>query len=495
MSRKKSRRRSRRPSTDKESPARGPRPRTARTPSTPRYVVVELRHDSRIAYTGSRFEAPDEVGHQVKRLNAVLEDYRIRSFGSHFGHSTSLIRQRVEAAPPSLGIPVSGAFAHSGFVQIVPRSPGDCARIAKRLNRLSSVWKAVVAPAPVPAGVPDGASVRRRNLEPTQGYLHSAPYGLGAMDVWSMDGARGEGVTVCDIEGGWNLSHDDLPRIKDLGGEPLDELSWRNHGTAVLGEMVAKPGVSGVVGMCHRAKAAVHSARIDGIFNTARAILLASAKLDAGDVILIELQAPGPRGRFVAMQFWDDVFSAIRVATAKGITVVEAAGNGDENFDRAEFRDTGLQKRAGAIVVGAGVPPSNAFDYHGRDDDKRFRYQHIGTPRSRAWFSNYGKIVDVQAWGWHVTTTGYGDALGGDDENAWYTHRFSGTSSASPMVTGAVACLQGRALALKGKPLTPKRVRQILMSTGSRQQAGPKTPVRQRIGAQPDLVKAMKKLR
>ena len=97
-----------------------------------------------------------------------------------------------------------------------------------------------------------------------------------------------------------------------------------------------------------------------------------------------------------------------------------------------------MQKDSGAIVVCAGVPPTNHFDIDSN-------YQSIGVPRSRIWFSNYGKILNVQAWGWHVTTLGYGDAQGGASENTWYTLRFSGTSSASPIVTGSVACLQGRA--------------------------------------------------
>ena len=66
-------------------------------------------------------------------------------------------------------------------------------------------------------------------------------------------------------------------------------------------------------------------------------------------------------------------------------------------------------------------------------------YASLVVPRSRIFFSNYGKIVNVQAWGWHVTTLGYGDAQGDASEDRWYTLRFSGTSSASPIVTGAVA--------------------------------------------------------
>src|SRR5260370_30099792 len=159
--------------------------------------------------------------------------------------------------------------------------------------------------------------------------MHAPPDGIGAMEVWSLKGGKGKGVTICDIEGGWNLTHEDLPPgITVLGGDVLTDPVWRNHGTAVLGEMVSRPGPAGTVGRSPEAGAVVQSAFINGVFNTAGAIANATAHLAAGDVILIELQATGPNGKYVAMQYWDDIFSAIRAATDKGITVVEAAGNG-----------------------------------------------------------------------------------------------------------------------------------------------------------------------
>jgi hypothetical protein len=97
----------------------------------------------------------------------------------------------------------------------------------------------------------------------------------------------------------------------------------------------------------------------------------------------------------------------------------------------------------------------------------------------------------VQGWGREVTTTGYGDLQGGPDEDLWYTNRFSGTSSASPIVVGAVACLQG---ALRGanKPLlSPATARDLLRNTGSPQQSAPARPVTQRIGNRPDLKSAL----
>lgn len=457
---------------------------------TPAYVIAELRHDSRIAYSPSGFAGSTEVEDSTRKLNSVLENFHVKAVNSHFSMKAREIRKRVTEAPASLRQKVSAEFAHSGFVEVRPRKAADAEKLAKQLDKLDSVWKAVVAPQPVPAAAPTGDSTLSRNFEPCQGYLHSPPNGIGAMAVWDTYKAAGRGVTICDIEGNWNFDHEDLPRFRQIGGDLVPDIGWKNHGTAVLGEMVSKRGRSGTVGISHRARAVVQSAVIDGVWNTAGAIANATRRLRAGDVILIELQATGPNGKYVAMQYWDDIFSAIRAAVEKGICVVEAAGNGNENFDLPVFNGTGLQKDSGAIVVGAGIPPTNWFDYFG-DEWGFARYGEIGVPRSRIWFSNYGKIVNVQGWGWHVTSTGYGDAQGGADENRWYTLRFSGTSSASPIVTGAVACIQGHAKSASGSPLTPQQVRALLMKTGTPQQNGPGVPVSQRIGPLPNLVKAL----
>ena len=130
--------------------------------------------------------------------------------------------------------------------------------------------------------------------------------------MWSLAGAKGKGVTICDIEGAWNTKHEDLPAgIPLIGGTIIADLGWRNHGTAVLGEMISPPDSKGCVGISHEAKAIVHSAVIDGVFNLAQALTNATAQLSSGDVILIELQATGPNNKYVAMQFWSDIFLAI----------------------------------------------------------------------------------------------------------------------------------------------------------------------------------------
>lgn len=78
-------------------------------------------------------------------------------------------------------------------------------------------------------------------------------------------------------------------------------------------------------------------------------------------------------------------------------------------------------------------------------------------------------------------------AAGGSDENLWYTDRFSGTSSASPVVVGAIACVQGNRKS-KGQALfTPAQMRNRLRTTGSPQTDAPGRPATQRIGNRPNL--------
>jgi hypothetical protein len=182
--------------------------------------------------------------------------------------------------------------------------------------------------------------------------------------------------------------------------------------------------------------------------------------------------------------------TAIQYAVSRGVIVVEAAGNGYEHLDDPIYGGSGPsgfrdgrpspfareELDSGAILVGAGAPPPGTHDReHGPD-------------RSRLDFSNWGRAIDAQAWGYEVTTTG-GLGTGPDTlrpgpfEDRWYTDRFSGTSSAAPMVAGALACVQGMLRASGRAPLTPEQARLGLRETGSAQ-TGPDEP----IGTRPDIL-------
>ena len=90
-------------------------------------------------------------------------------------------------------------------------------------------------------------------------------------------------------------------------------------------------------------------------------------------------------------------------------------------------------------------------------------------------------------WGREVTSSGYGTLQGGDSEDLWYTDEFSGTSSASPIVVGALACLQG-ALRAAGKcQLAPLAARDALRRFGTTQTPRPGQAGVENIGPRPDL--------
>ena len=182
-------------------------------------------------------------------------------------------------------------------------------------------------------------------LETFQGYLDPAPLGLDARYAWTLPGGRGENVRVCDIEYSWNLTHSDLiaaaanlfiyvKGVYPLPDQAVNEASF-NHGTAVIGEMIAADDGKGITGIAHRAQLGLINPLTGGSTpDVAAAIRRATDAMAAGDVILLEQQSvQGPQfdpttGRgLVPIEFEPDVFNAIKAATNKGIIVVESAGN------------------------------------------------------------------------------------------------------------------------------------------------------------------------
>jgi subtilisin family serine protease len=364
-------------------------------------------------------------------------------------------------------------------------SRGEVARALATLEKHRDVAAAFVPPVPelatvarLPAGDEDGEScpIDTPRYDTRQGYLGPAPAGIDAPFAWALPGGRGAAVRFADVEGAWNREHEDLPRarIVEVGGRHMRGRDWQAHGTAVLGEVAARDNQLGMTGIAPDV-AGIVTASIRDIA-TAEAIDRAQAALAAGDVLLIELHAIGPRRRFIPVEFWDDVYDAVRIATGRGVVVVAAAGNGSENLDHPRYR--GKLDRAGrdsgAILVGAGAPSVDGF-----------------VDRSRLDFSNYGSRVDLQGWGRRVATLDYGDLQGCDADERKYTELFAGTSSASPVVAGAALLVESIYRTERGCPLAPRALRSILAATGSPQTDGPAGPASQRIGPRPDLARAI----
>ncbi len=369
--------------------------------------------------------------------------------------------------------------------------------VAERLNELDTVEAAYVKP---PAAPPEAVEIgefealndmtpiaesppaHTPDFESRQGYLDAAPEGIDARYAWRFSGGRGQGVDIIDLEWGWNFSHEDHQNNQGgvVGGT---NSANNNHGTAVIGEIGADENDFGVTGIASEANISAVAFSMP----TARAIRLAANRLHRGDIMLLEIHRQGPRD-WIPIEWWPDDWAAIRYAVAKGVIVVEAGGNGGEDLDDSIYdnRPSNFpsdwsnpfrrgERDSGAIVVGAGAPPPGT---HGND---------WGPDRSRLGFSNYGSMIDAQGWGREVTSTGYGDLQGGSNRNEWYTDSFSGTSSASPIVVGALACVQGTLRRYGRTQLSPLRARHLLRSTGSPQQDASGRPSSQRIGNRPDL--------
>ncbi|HUU46217.1 MAG TPA: S8 family serine peptidase [Acidobacteriota bacterium] len=336
-------------------------------------------------------------------------------------------------------------------------------------------------PADASAGVPHSPyalAATTPSWESSQDYIESAPGGVDARGAWTLPGGDGTGTQVIDIEYGWQLTHEDLSKGATailIGENPSDN----DHGTAVLGEMAADRNLIGMTGIAYNADIGASSV---ATMSFAEAVDLAAAASDPGDCILIELHSPGPRydfeGRedqrgYVPMEYFQANFDALLNAWAQGAIVCEAAGNGAENLDDPIYEslfDTTV-RNSHAIMCGAGNPPAST-----------------SADRSKLGFSNWGARVNLQGYGTLVYSLGYGDLYDGGSRDSWYTDSFGGTSSASPIVTGAVLCLSGVYQQMLGTVVDADSIRNLLVATGSPQQ---QPLLIYHIGPRPDLGTAL----
>jgi Subtilase family len=303
-----------------------------------------------------------------------------------------------------------------------------------------------------------------------QGYLDPAPSGIDAEYAWTFPGGDGAGQDVIDMERGWTFAHEDLAgHSATLLHGMIRDLS-RAHGTSVFGEFSSIDNAIGCVGIAPN----VASLRAVSYWGSTipDAILAAIANLGFGGALLLEAQISFMVGttawNLMPVEALDANYDTIRLATALGITVVEAAGNGGNDLDTfVDGTGTAILNRtmtgfrdSGAIMVGAGSSVA---------------------PHTRLAFSNFGSRIDCYGWGENVDTTS-SDAAGAVN---LYTATFNGTSSASPIVTGAALAVQGVAQATVGFRFSPRQLRGMLSDPATGTPSS--NPAVDRIGVLPNL--------
>jgi subtilisin family serine protease len=326
----------------------------------------------------------------------------------------------------------------------------------------------------------------------------------------------GSGVRLADVEYDWVEDHEDFPRLaaRFAGGRPACAYDGvgSEHGTSVMGVIAAPHNSLGVKGIAPNIQYMESSvcrpldfvgAGTVGTFSgenvggrtlsvvVANAIQIAGDNLRPGDVMLIEQHVPGPstgmacptncaQFEFVPVEHYQESFDIIRRLSSAGIVIVEAAGNGSSNLDGPVYngRFDPVNRHSGALLVGASMGAAG--------------------PTTPALLSNTSRRIDLYSWGQGVATIGFGDGPGAAppfnnaEINRHYTGGFSGTSSASAIVAGAVASLQGARLAFGQTALTPPAMREVLVATGTPQT--PATLAATPIGRQPDLDRAIDRI-
>jgi hypothetical protein len=302
-----------------------------------------------------------------------------------------------------------------------------------------------------------------------QGYLKASPDGVDAVYAFS-NGFTGASVKLTDVEYAFDTGHQDLPVISVIFGTSAVTQNFSSHGTGVLGIIGGKSNKQDVIGIVPNA--AISFSSMDG--NKGEKAVAEAVKTSShGNVILLEMQT----GHSYPKEFELAYFDLIRLATKKGITVIEAAGNGAGNGGAGFDLDTVIPQD---VTLWFFKSNKNIFNRNSADfiDSGAVLVgaASSASPHTRMSFSNFGSRVDVYAWGQNVTTLA---------NNNGTTNSFNGTSSASAIIAGVAAMLQNMAFKEKSFFLNAFDTRKTLSENGT----DSATPANDKIGKMPSLNK------
>jgi hypothetical protein len=430
-------------------------------------IILKLREGmGQPVFDGQQFL---EDGEEWERLNAVIAPGS-RGAGKvekHFMISDGELNQMRAKASDRSSVTLPDLTLYYNVTLAADAAESEKLAFVRELNELEIIEIAYFPAHPELADKgaerTAGKATSTPNWQGNQRYLDPGPDGVNAYYAWGAPGGKGDNVKVVDIEGNWIQTHEDLHGGTDnfhIAGGKIADPGWWNHGTAVLGEIASDSNGFGMTGIAFNVDLGTVSI---GTMSTANALITAANNSDTGDIILIELQVGGPNGgAYVPVEYYQAEFDAIVTVTAMGRIVVEAGANGAQDLDNALIYGSLFDpdyRFSGAIMVAA------SWDDH-----------------SPAPFTSHGQRLDVHAYGtWDVFTLGYGD-LYGSGVNDYYTGGFSGTSSASPIIVGACACLQSINEEVHGYVMDHAEMRQLLQDFST-----PQMPSSWLIGPMPEL--------
>lgn len=409
-------------------------------------LIVKFRHEVVLdVHDGKLFTAPEKS--LTEQEKAITGKYAFRQVMQYSEEEKTQMRKGLNLSPR--GRNSFNIYDFRGMAYLMgseEKTYIELEAIAGEFNQLPIVEYTVIEPVippPPPSTTPEFSHLQ----DYRQANVGNNVIGLDIDYAWSI-GITGEGVGIADIEWGFDYDHEDLQGENYIELLPTTNHDYDDHGTAVAGVMIARDNGFGMTGMVHGADVFYGISEIT--YGRVYGIALGIENLNEGDVFLYEMQTGGQGGNYVPADFNMAVWDVTLAASNAGIIVVAAAGNGNQNLDNPFYNEYNARGDNGSIIVGAGT--------------------RVG--RNRASFSTYGSRINLQGWGdWSVATTGYGSLYNGGP-HATYTHEFSGTSSATPIVASAVVAVQSFAKNELGITLTPHQMRDLLRETGTQQGTG-----------------------
>ncbi|WP_342221283.1 S8 family peptidase [Candidatus Fukatsuia endosymbiont of Tuberolachnus salignus] len=261
----------------------------------------------------------------------------------------------------------------------------------------------------------------------------------------------GKGATVRHLDFGVYHAHEDLKgNITVINSRAGD----CNHGTASTGCIAAIGNDYGVTGIAHNCHFFFYDT---GDLNKI------VRDVEPGDIISIDNQFK-LGSYYVPMVHSKDYWNKFKLCVDAGAIVIYAGGNGGQNLKSlAPFNNWGS---SGAIMIGA------CHSENGRKISA----------------SNYNHDKVINSWGMKVTTTGYGDLQRVEGSNRNYTSSYSGTSSATPLVAGALALIQSYAKTKYHVVFNAFDMHQIIEESGYKDAKG------EDIGYRPNVIEALKRV-
>lgn len=247
---------------------------------------------------------------------------------------------------------------------------------------------------------------------------------IGAPGFWIHEPTKGANVKIAVLDTGCDVNHPDLAgRIAGVrnftsedNGRKYLVTDYNGHGTHVAGTIAANENSSGVVGVAPNARLYIlkvltnHGGTIDWLISAIKYAMFLNV-----DIITMSLGTSYNDYR---------LHNIIKQAVAQNISVVCAAGNeGDSSASTNEYSYPAAYPES--ICVGS-----------------------IGSTLQASSFTNSNDQIDVVALGESVTST---------YPNNLYAI-MSGTSQATPHVTGALALLKNWSKVKFGRTLSEQEI-------------------------------------